>query len=80
MSTEGFDTNNNESTPEEVEKGMHHEGGVENSDVLAAFAEAEEGMTPIPHTIEVEDTEALAKLVGIPPDALEQFRVDNSRE
>ena len=45
-------------------------------EVVAAFAQAEAGMEPIPEIVEVEDVNALAELLGVNLEALEQYRTD----
>lgn len=80
MSLEGNDTINQEANSNVAAESTPHEEGDMNSEILAAFEGAEEGMTQIPRIVEVEDTETLSKLVGMSPSALEQYRVDNSGE
>lgn len=57
-----------------------YEGQGIDPEVAAAFAQAEEGMEPIPHMIEVENIDALAEELGISLEALEQYRSTNSGE
>ena len=70
MSTEGYRTHQ-EIDP--TEQGMDPE-------VVAAFAQAEEGMEPLPSIVEVENIDELARELGISPEALAQYRVANSGE
>lgn len=70
MSIEGYPTH------EEV---GYKEQGID-PEVAAAFAQAEEGMEPIPHLVEVENVDALAEELGISLEALEQYRSPNRSE
>lgn len=79
MSPEGNDTIQELNSSVE-ERGTLHEGNEINSEIRAAYAGAEEGMTPIPDTVEVEDLNTLAQLVSMDSKALEQYRVDNPGE
>lgn len=79
MNLEGNDTTQELNSSVEGVDTLHGEDGI-NSEILAAYAEAEEGMTPIPDAVEVEDAATLAQLVGMSPVALEQYRVDDPGE
>ena len=72
MSNEGpYTQQEQETVYEEVER---------DPEVAAAFARAEEGMEPIPEIVEVENVGELAQLLGVNPEALEQYRIINSAE
>lgn len=79
MSPEGNDTIEELNSSVEAEGALHNEREI-NSEIFAAYAEAEKGMTPIPDVVEVENVDELAQLVGMSPVVLEQHRVDNPGE
>lgn len=80
MSQEGYDTTHEETAPDILRDNIHQEGHEIDPDVRAAFASAEEGMEEIPETIEVENVDELVQLLGINPEALEQYRRANPAE